>query len=284
MDRIPHQSDAYHREQTCREEPLLVEERQDNRPGQHSENRHHREDDERRHPQEPAVDVAQARVVVLYRAQSRIGHPLYHRRQRLRRQFGKSVCPGVESQVGGLEHLAYHQLEDVGIERVDQAAQGEFRPEAEQFAERLPRIQPRRTPLRLKPQRRGVDRDVRHVQPYDRPDAEACVGHRDAHGSRNDRRGERGLGLRFEVDPDREQRALHDHQRVDHHAERYDAHQRCNHRLVVEPRYKRGAEKQHRVQPESHHNVEEEHRAVVGLAAVLLAYQSLGETAVDKRL
>ena len=70
------------------------------------------------------------------------------------------------------------------------------------------------------------------------------------------------------------------------HQQREGLHtqQRGEHGHAEKAADERRTGKEHAVEQHGHHEVEAEHRAEVLLGAVELAYESLAETAVDKRL
>ena len=138
----------------------------------------------------------------------------------------------------------------------------------------------RRPPLAVHPQEHRVHQLPRQLLAHKAPHAHAAQGHADAHRAARQRGDERHLGLCLEVDGLDEQRPRDDGQGVDYQNPADDAHHVPEQRLLEEGGYPRRADVKHGVEHRAHPEVEEEHRAVVHPAGILLADERVGKAAV----
>lgn len=191
---------------------------------------------------------------------------------------------GVVSQTRRTEELTNYDGIDVAVNGVKQARGEELRAEGEKLVKRLPRVHQPRPPLRQQPQQTGVYAEVEQLLGDERPHAEAVVSHRYADRARRYSGRQGGLGLGLEVNPYSQQRTLYDGQRVEDYAKAHHTHDGAQLRRIVEVGHERRRGIQNKVKKSADDDVEIEHRVVVGLGPVLLAYQRLREAAVNKRL
>ena len=145
----------------------------------------------------------------------------------------------------------------------------------------MPGEPPCRRPAVEHPEEHGDEQLAADLLPHEAPYAHTAQSHAYADRPAGHRSYQRYLRLRLEIDPLGQGRPLDDRRGVDDHYHRHRPDERHQLWLVEEPAHRPRRDYHHPGHQQTQRHVEDEGGVVVYLSGVLLAYQRVGESAVD---
>ena len=265
-------------------QPLLGQQKADQRLCAHGEARHQRHEHIGADLDGAARHLANAGGIVLLGGQHRQQHAVEGGVGVLGDEIRELVRAVIEGEIRRGVAQADDELVELEVGRVQKLGHEELPTVGDEPAEALPGEHALRLPAHGEPEDGGVDRDVQQILEHQRPHAVAEIRERYADGGGKDRPAEgreeeaaKLHGLRHI--------GLLDVLHAGHH-DRKPQHPHHGHELqiAVDAADEGGREEQPRVQQQAEAEIEVEHRGVVQIVRVLLLDQGIGHTAVDKDL